>query len=124
MSQAASQAAAFYREVAVTRRVWGMRDEGGLPAPMTEAGYRAMPLWSSESRARRATTTTMYTGFVVFDLAWDEFDETWIPGLEGDGFRVGVNWTGPRLTGHDLSPADVRRNVQAAMAVKPDGVRT
>ena len=123
MSQAASQSAAFYREVAVKRRIWGIRDDdGGLPAPMTEYGYRAMPFWSSASRAHRATATTMYTGFAVFDLAWDEFDETWIPGLEGDGFRVGVNSTGPRMTGFDLSPADVHRHVDAAMALQPDRV--
>ncbi len=29
----ASQAAAFYREVARTRKVWTVRDAGGYPAP-------------------------------------------------------------------------------------------
>src|SRR5262245_53577377 len=43
MSQAASQAWAFYREVAKTRLVWTVRDECGFPAPMTSSGKRAQP---------------------------------------------------------------------------------
>ena len=44
MSQAASQAWAFYREVAKTRVVSTVRDEDGFPAPMTSSGktYRVI----------------------------------------------------------------------------------
>ncbi len=74
-----------------------------------------MPFWSSRARAERAVQTEAYRGFEPVELTWEEFAERWLPGLESDGLRAGVNWSGPRLTGYDLGPADVRRSVEAAM---------
>lgn len=115
MSQAAAQASAFYEEVAHHLTVWGIRDAGGVPAPMTPSG-RAMPFWSSRERAVRATETAAYRGFEVFELSWDVFADRWLTGIERDGLRVGVNWTGDRQTGYDLTPVEVRRNVEMAIA--------
>jgi hypothetical protein len=52
MSAAASQAAAFYREVAKMRVVWTIKDAGGFPAPQTSEG-RAQPFWSSRGERER-----------------------------------------------------------------------
>jgi Protein of unknown function (DUF2750) len=57
MTQAASQAAVFYRNLVRDRRVWTIFDDGGYPAPMTSSG-RAMPFWSSKARAERAKIAT------------------------------------------------------------------
>src|SRR5436190_23339162 len=104
MSQAAAQAAAFYRDVALSGKVWSIRDSEGFPAPLTPHG-RAMPCWSSLARAERIIKTVpAYRGFVPVELTWDDFRETWLPRLESDGLRVGVNWTGVRATGSDLAP--------------------
>jgi hypothetical protein len=73
-----------------------------------------MPFWSSRARAVRATRTEVYQGFEVFEVRWDEFVDRWIDGLTRDGLLVGVNWTGDRLTGYDVAPADLPRNVDAA----------
>ena len=120
MSQAAAQATAFYREVAATRKLWGIKDEGGVPAPTTPEG-RAMPFWSSRQRAERATKTEAYAGFTTFELSWEEFADRWLSGLEQDGIRVGVNWTGQRLTVYDLGPDELRRNVEAVSARASQG---
>jgi hypothetical protein len=53
----------------------------------------------------------------VFELSWGEFAARWLPGIERDGFRVGLNPTGARSTGYDVGPRDVRRNVEAATTV-------
>lgn len=58
MSQAASQAATFYREVAEKRIVWTMDDEGGYPALKTRSGRRSMPFWSSKPRVRNSRSST------------------------------------------------------------------
>jgi hypothetical protein len=50
MSQAASQAWAFYREVAKTRVVWTVRDKGGFPAPMTGRALRRSEVFCHQSR--------------------------------------------------------------------------
>lgn len=114
MSNAASHAHAFYREVAASRRLWTIQDKDGFPAPLKGDGERAQPFWSSRSRATRIIqNVSAYAGFEPVELSWDEFVARWIPDLTEDGIKVGVNWSGPRATGYDLDPEDVRRNVEA-----------
>ncbi len=114
MSQAASQAAAFYKEVAKTRKVWTIRDKNGFPAPKDSEGIRAQPFWSSLSRAQKIIKTVpAYSGFEPFEISWKEFSEKWVPKLSENGFLVGVNWSGKRALGYDLKPEDVKKNVVA-----------
>jgi hypothetical protein len=116
MSQAASQWAAFAREVAKHRRVWTIKDDGGFPAPLTAEGSRAQPFWSSLARVERIIRSVpAYSGFTPHELSWDEFRDRWIPGLTKDGTKVGVNWNGPRAVGYDIDPADVRTRVEYEM---------
>jgi hypothetical protein len=115
MSQAGSQAWAFYREVAAKRVVWTMCDEVGYPAPMTSSGQRAMPFWSSRARVQRIIATVpAYAGFEPFEISWDEFRESLVPELTQEGTLAGVNWSGPRAIGFDLEP---ERLVQCVLAI-------
>ena len=101
MSQAASQAAAFYRDVANTGRLWTIEDEGGYPSPMTQEGKRAMPFWSSLARARKIVRTVpAYSGFTPVEFSWEQFKNEWLPELQSEGQLVGVNWSGARATGY------------------------
>jgi hypothetical protein len=112
VSQSASQAAAFYREVALAGAVWTIRDAGGFPAPKNSEGRRVQPFWSSRKRAERIiATVAAYSSFSVVELAWTEFSERWIPGLAKDHILIGVNWSGARATGYDVEPEDVLANV-------------
>ncbi len=114
MSQAPSQAWAFYREVARTREAWTLRDAGGFPAPMISSGKRSMPFWSSRSRVERIINTVpAYRGFVPYRLTWEEFCEKWAPDLEKDGVLAGVNWSGKRAVGYDYEPSKLRACVEA-----------
>ena len=116
MSQASSQAWAFYREVAATRVVWTVRDAGGFPAPTTSSGKRAQPFWSSRSRAEQIIRTApAYAGFEPFKVSWADFCARWVPGLTADGLLVGVNWSGKRAVGYDLEPARVVECVQSVI---------
>jgi hypothetical protein len=116
MSQAASQAWSFYRDVAKTRRLWTIRDEEGYPAPKDAAGQRAQPFWSSASRVQKILKSVpAYRGFDPVEVTWDDFCHEWVPLLSRDGLRVGVNWSGPRATGYDLAPEEVKANVEAEM---------
>jgi hypothetical protein len=112
MSLAAAHAAAFYREVAASGRVWTIRDSGGFPAPRGD-GPRAMPFWSSRDRAEliiKAVPT--YASFTPVELQLGEFLERWLPGLDRDKLRVGLNWSGDRATGYDVDPSFVAAAIE------------
>lgn len=105
MSQASSQAHAFYKEVAQKKVVWTIKDEGGYPAPMTSEKKRAQPFWSSASRATKIVREVkVYSGFEVVSITWDVFKEKWATGLSKDGLLAGVNWSGKNAQGYDLDP--------------------
>jgi hypothetical protein len=115
-SNAGANAAAFYREIARTGVVWTIRDSEGFPSPVRPDGVRAMPFWSSESRVRRVISTApAYAEFEPVKIALQDFRDRWLPGLMKDGDLVGVNWSGPRATGYDATPEDVRANVEAEL---------
>jgi len=112
VSQSASQAAAFYREVGGTCVMWTVEDDEGVPAPKTRSGRRALPLWSSRSRVQRIIKKVpAYGGFRPKSIEWSSFLEAWLPDLIKDQFLVGVNWSGPHAIGYDLEPNDLVANV-------------
>ncbi len=114
MSIAAAHAAEFYREVAESAVVWGIKDAQGFPAPIAGEGKRAMPFWSSESRALVVIRgVPAYGGFTPVPIQWQVFCERWVPGLVRDGLLAGVNWSGPAASGFDVSPTELQRNVEA-----------
>lgn len=116
MSQAASQAHAFYRQVAETQIVWTVRDDQGFPTSKNQSGQRAQPFWSSSSRvARIIKNVPAYNGFEPVEISWDDFVGIWARGLKKDGILVGVNWSGKYAVGYDL---EVRRVIEAVCAVK------
>lgn len=116
MSIAATHAAEFYREVAESGVVWGIKDASGFPAPITNEGKRAMPFWSSESRALVVVrSVSAYGGFTPVPIEWQVFCERWVPGLVRDGLLAGVNWSGPMASGFDIEPPDLQRNVEAIL---------
>ena len=117
MSQSASQASSFYKEVADTRKVWTVRDSGGFPSPLNTEGKRAQPFWSSLSRVEKIIKNVPdYSSFEPVEISWDDFSKKWVPGLSRDGLLVGVNWSGNSVTGYDIEPETVKKNVESYIA--------
>ena len=113
MSVSAAHASAFYAEAVEHQRVWGLCDDDGFPAPLNGDGERAMPFWSLRSRAERVLyTVPAYAAFEVVEVPLDEFLTRWLPGMERDGIRVGLNWSGSRATGYDIAPSEVLAQLQ------------
>ena len=116
MSASASQAAAFYRDVAEKKVLWTVRDADGFPAPKGSDGARAQPFWSSRSRVETIIKKVpAYSGFTPVEISWEDFVRKWVPGLSKDGLKVGVNWSGSRAIGYDLNPEDAQKNIETLM---------
>lgn len=116
VSISAAHADAFYDEAVSQGEVWGIRDEDGFPAPESD-GRRVMPFWSTESRAQRVIDNVeAYQSFNAIALPLDQWRSRWLPGLHKDGIWVGLNWSGQRATGYDVSSEDVARNISSRVA--------
>lgn len=113
MSQSSLHADAFYQEVVKHGKVWGIKDEKGIPAPIGESGQRAMPFWSSLKRAKAVIETVeAYAKFEAFEITLAEFSNKWLVGLENDGLLVGINWSGERAVGYDVHPMTVKQAIE------------
>ena len=96
--------------------MWTLRDGAGYPAPKNREGVRAQPFWSSRSRIEKViATVAAYKGFEQVEVPLDAFIDKWLPGLDRDGLRVGLNWSGHRATGYDIEPTSVRAALEAAL---------
>lgn len=113
MSQSASQAAIFYRDVAKQGFLFTIYDEGGYPAPKNRDGIRSQPFWSSESRIKRlAKVCDTYSSFKIEKISWENFKIEWLPKLEKDNLLVGVNWSGSYAIGYELEPQLIVKYVE------------
>ncbi|MFD0317819.1 DUF2750 domain-containing protein [Streptomyces flavalbus] len=106
MSTSGAQATAFFREVVQTRIVWWVRDDDGSPTPPSSSGRPAFPYWSSEARAHRAAQL-WGPRFHAVPMPLDHWRSAALPDLAKGDFRVGINWTGQRLTGWDFTVPEV-----------------
>jgi hypothetical protein len=117
MTELATEASAFYRNVAARRRLWTVRDSGGFPAPVTASGQRAQPYWSTRALAEYfIERVPAYRGFEVVELTWEDFRDRWVPGLAAGQVLIGIDWRGPALTGADYGGAWVCECVEIEIA--------
>ncbi len=113
MTQSASQAKAFYQEVARNKKLWTVKDADGFPAPKNGEGKQVQPFWSSLSRVQRIITTVRaYSTFEPYEISWDDFVSSWVPYLSENSLLVGVNWSGQKARGYDLEPGKVKEIVE------------
>ncbi|WP_318218745.1 DUF2750 domain-containing protein [Streptomyces sp. SCL15-6] len=120
MSTSGAQAAAFFREIALTRTVWWVRDDEGSPMPVSSSGQPAFPYWSSQTRAQRAAQL-WGPRFRVVPMPLDHWRSAALPALAGEDVRVGINWSGQRLTGWDFTVGDVVNRLHHALGEPPYG---
>ncbi|GAA2012481.1 DUF2750 domain-containing protein [Nakamurella flavida] len=91
-----------------------IQDDDGFPAPENSDGRRAMPFWSTRSRAERVCRVVpAYRLFRVVEITVGEWRERWLPGLDRDQLLVGVNWSGRRATGYDATAAQVEDRLRS-----------
>ena len=108
MSVSAAHAAAFRREIATDRQVWTVLEDGSYVAPHKPDGTRAMPFWSKGSRAKLVVDQVpAYHGLAIVSFELAPWLTELLPWLAQQDILVGVNWSGERATGYDVSAHDV-----------------
>jgi hypothetical protein len=102
MSVAAAQYDKFKRQVASEKVVWTFTEAGDyLVFPVREG--EAVPFWSSQSRLQLVCKHhSKYSRYQQVSLSLTEFLAL-LERLRGGNISVGVNWSGERLIGYDVS---------------------
>jgi hypothetical protein len=112
MSAAAIQASKFYEQVVSDDKVFTFDDGSGYLVFRVD-GADVVPFWSSRTRLEKIRKThPKYSKQKIAEEPFPIFVSDTLPFLEKEGIRVGVNWSGQRLTGFDITVADLRRNLQ------------
>ena len=111
MSFAATQASKFYEQVVRDGLVFTFEDaEGLLVFPIR--GIEVVPFWSSRERLEQIQKKMpKYAIYRIEVTPFEDFYARTLPWLEKQNIHIGVNWSGERLTGYDVSALDLRKNL-------------
>ncbi len=107
MSAAGSQYDRFCSDVVRHQRVFTFTSSCELLV-MPVGGREVVPFWSSLDRLKRTVKLhPKYAAHEMTEMSFAEFQK-WLDQLSDEGILVGVNWSGAKLTGYDVSVADLR----------------
>lgn len=100
----ADQYSRFIEFVKKEKIVWGLMSvDGWVVAPSNEyEETTVMPFWSHKAYARRAAKEE-WGAYSATSIEFDEFIDTWLKGMDDQGYLVGVNWNA-HLIGNEMEP--------------------
>ncbi len=111
VSVAAAQYAKFREQVAREGKVFTFT-EGGDYLVFDIRGQEVVPFWSSRGRLVAVQKRlAKYRKYEICEMELREFLE-WLPELAEQRIHIGVNWSGERLTGYEVSPGDLRVGIE------------
>lgn len=111
MSVSGAQYDKFREQVVTDERAFTFTDSGQLLVYPVASGD-TVPFWSSRSRLEAIQKRLpRYRQWQIAELSLAEFWRR-LDGLEREGVQVGVNWSGPQLTGYNVSVRDLRAGLQ------------
>ena len=113
MSEEYDHFAAFFNEALATGYVYSLIEDGGIPTPTNEDGERCMPFWSSVGRAEEIIALYDKAGvFKSIRIPLASFKSEWLPGIQRDSMKVGINWIGRPAKGFDIPPSEVLERLE------------
>jgi ribosomal protein L24E len=115
MSNAAAQAAKFYDQVTSGETVFGLAEDGGFLL-FRIRDTEVVPFWSSKSRVTAIRKRNpKYGKWTLTEEPLTDFIERTLTWLEKDNISIGLNWSGERLVGYDVSVPELRKSLEYRM---------
>jgi len=104
MGNPGKQAHDFYSDVITHNKMWTVRDIKGEVIFESNRGTKIKPVWSKITRVERIIKTIPeFSDLEPVEISWSEFENELAPKLKEKNIFVGVNWSGKKLTGYDMS---------------------
>ena len=103
----------FIRFVKEERVVWGLKSKDGwATAPSNKfEDVTVIPFWSHKTYARRVANDE-WPDSTPTPIELDKFVDSWLKGMHGDGYLVGINWNAD-LMGKEVEPKDLARDLSS-----------
>ena len=112
MSVAGLHATKFYEQVTSSQKVFGLEDEGSFLVFRVD-GHDVVPFWSSRSRLLTIQKrSAKYQKWRISEHTLSSFTGSTLPFLESEKIHIGLNWSGARLVGYDVSVSDLQRTLK------------
>lgn len=107
MTISSAQYDKFREQCVADERVFTFTDGGELLVYPVETG-ETVPFWSSRSRLE--AIQRRLKKYQKWQITEFHFVEFWsrLDQLEREGIQIGVNWSGPKLVGYNVSVPDLR----------------
>jgi hypothetical protein len=95
--------------------VWGLEHPEGwaLAASVEYEDSYVMPFWSTEAEARQCAAEE-WAEYNVSGIPLEDFINTWLPGMQEDGYLVGTDWD-VETAGPEIEPDDLAEALEAAL---------
>lgn len=102
----------FLRQAVAAGMVWGLEDDEGwaLAASSEDESLVVFPLWSSK-QAATACVEGDWAAYQASEVSLDDLLEHWLPSMERDGYRVGVDWDAS-LEGVEVPPLELQADLE------------
>ncbi|MDZ5458658.1 DUF2750 domain-containing protein [Azohydromonas lata] len=111
MSIAAAQATKFYEQVVAKGRLFTFTENDEYLVYRIN-DKEVASFWSSKTRLESIQKDhSKYQKFRISVIPLNQFLNKELQLFESEGLSIGVNWSGVRLTGHDISAQDLRENI-------------
>ena len=116
MNQFDQSFGAFFGEVVATGFLYSLLDDDGIPTPKARGGVEpVMPCWSSQQRVEVIIANVPGAhDHRPIRIVLAEFEKTWLPGIERDGYLLGINWINNPPEGYDITPKAFLEHLERA----------
>lgn len=96
----------FVARVRESGELWGLEDaEGWAICPSNEYDCEVYVFWSDEADAKQHCKDE-WSGYKPASIELDAFLENWLPGMDRDGYLVGVQFNAD-MAGLEVEPGEL-----------------
>ena len=104
----------FVQRVLASHEVWSLKNADGWACTASTADgtedKSVMPFWSDRAYAKQCAKED-WSDYEPTPIPLELFLELWLPGMAGDGYLVGTNWSA-QLCGHEIEPLVLKQELE------------
>ena len=109
-----SQISSFCNDITKSNLFWTIQfKDGSFIKWYNEDESETLPLWSSESRVKKAIKVeSEFKGASPVSITFEKFLSEWLPDLIENAITIGPNWSGENLSGTSFEATELIERIK------------